>query len=449
MTKDIKEAHSARVDHKAYRIIAVDGTSADFECTLVDDLQPIPQVSIHLPQQRQREFFSLISEHQNSQVWPCCVRFESGIDINVFALYELNSRDTFKLIPTKQPFDAACPHLEKSVLQKVCFKVVNGPNIQGQQSEFRKFPDGSGRWVRRQEVEFSPWTMLLEEEAVLDTSSTFYRITHQGYLSRIDGQAFSVKDADHLLVLFRLALSFVGGASCSIVCVQGQDLDGKLVWEQWGGRGAAPQAQHLHYSAIHKEHILPNSVQEGGGGPILALLMPQLWQFHQNPQQAHWSLLENALLWYLKSNEIKETVVSIILSQTAWESLSHFVLEGNFGAVRRCGPRTAANNLRSVLDWLQIDPKDYQGCHKLEQIGKQCNKEDVPHLLTDIRSDLIHKEARMNVSALVHWEASEISQWYVEMMLLKVSGYQTQYLNRITKDMSSVSWGTTVASTNT
>ena len=61
-----------------------------------------------------------------------------------------------------------------------------------------------------------------------------YSFTHVGQLTRIDGSAFAVQQAEKILESLRVFLSFARGAACSLPIRWGRDIDGEIVWT-WRG----------------------------------------------------------------------------------------------------------------------------------------------------------------------------------------------------------------------
>ena len=49
-----------------------------------------------------------------------------------------------------------------------------------------------------------------------------------------------------------------------------------------------------------------------------------------------------------------------------------------------------------------------------------------------IRSNLVHIENRLSPSTEAYLQAWDLGQWYVELLLLNLFGYEGRYANRIT-----------------
>ena len=57
-----------------------------------------------------------------------------------------------------------------------------------------------------------------------------------------------------------------------------------------------------------------------------------------------------------------------------------------------------------------------------------------PHALIDIRNDLVHSKLKLDNSShyAIH-ESWNLGQWYTEMMMLSLLGYQEGYVNRLAR----------------
>ena len=61
-----------------------------------------------------------------------------------------------------------------------------------------------------------------------------YSFTHVGQLTRIDGSAFAVQQAEKILESLRVFLSFARGAACSLPIRWGRGIGGEIVWRHFG-----------------------------------------------------------------------------------------------------------------------------------------------------------------------------------------------------------------------
>jgi hypothetical protein len=67
----------------------------------------------------------------------------------------------------------------------------------------------------------------------------------------------------------------------------------------------------------------------------------------------------------------------------------------------------------------------------MQGIAKKFNWIDAPHAITEIRNSLIHPEhKRRGQFGKAFYPAWELSQWYLELALLRICEYSGTYSNR-------------------
>ncbi len=90
------------------------------------------------------------------------------------------------------------------------------------------------------DLEAGGWRVRLT--AVEESSDVFkslketggFAFTHLGVLERADGAAFNVPEANALLDMLAVFLSFARGAACSLPVRWGTDTAGAITWQCWG-----------------------------------------------------------------------------------------------------------------------------------------------------------------------------------------------------------------------
>ena len=242
-----------------------------------------------------------------------------------------------------------------------------------------------------------------------------YTFTHNGIITRMDDTTFAPGDVNPILEALRLFLSFARGNYCSLALVEGQDEHGEQSWVRWG-------SHHVESWKAPESWILWQS-----GGDILSDLFPQFLSLFESGVQSRESVTR-AIDWYLQSNE-SATHVGIILTAAALERLAYESLQ------RERIPRKERTGeyIENALKQLKLETAIPPACRELQQIKKWNSG---PHAIVDIRNDLVHpKQGFPHISGYVHHEAWNLAQWYVEMILLKLLGYQGDYWNRLS------SWG--------
>lgn len=415
------------------RIDSVNGHCTAVECRIVFLIHPQPELRI--------EFDNFLDVHRHicdcNSVPLCHIELANGLSGKFLAPRTFNP--PFKLIPSAQPLSV----VRGENLRHVHFHIVNGSEVQsggraffGQHNSFIEI-EKERRHRGGQILTAAPWSIRLVE-SVEDCpshveSDVRYSLSHQGCLTRTDGSSFSVAEAERILDLLRLLFSFVNGASCGVTLVKGESEESDLIWERYGSHHTAPGAL---YSSILPGHNHPRDSYDARCGAILQALFPGFLKYHSN---SGWSLLKRAILLYLKSNETREAIVSIVLNQIALECLSNFIVESGDAQDSKAGLKPH-EKIRRSLEWLRVDPRDPQDCNELEQTMLCCKKCDFIYTLTDIRNDLTHVRESMNLSDTNYIEAAGMGLWYVELLLLSIFGYDGVYRNRLTMQTENVPW---------
>ncbi len=231
-------------------------------------------------------------------------------------------------------------------------------------------------------------------------------MSHIGSITRTTSSEFSLDDLTELLGKLHLFLSFARGGYCGLTLLHGYDANRRRVWEQWGTYRVEPWRRELVTWAV------PDHSHALGG------IFAGLWEQIED--------VEQAIRWYLRSNESNEAEVSVVLSHAALEYL----------AFKTAGER---NTGEKEGDWIArslrhsgIDPALPAYCWELGRSQQVENWSHGPHALVAIRNDLIHAERRrghLSNAALV--EARNLGLHYVELMLLALAGYTGEYVNRL------------------
>lgn len=159
------------------------------------------------------------------------------------------------------------------------------------------------------------------------------------------------------------------------------------------------------------------------GGDILSELFPEFFTLFESRNE--WKeTITRAVDWYVQSNE-SATHVGIILTQVALERLAYQVL----GRARKEGRERTGEFIAKALRQSNLDPNIPQSCKELLKFPNWAHG---PHAIVEVRNDLVHPKANLgNISQYVHHEAWNLGQWYIEMILLNILGYQGKYINRL------------------
>lgn len=322
---------------------------------------------------------------------------------------------------------------EKQRLQSVSFDVLNFPSFIGPQDKIEEFTDdhggSGGRRCGQVNLEADGWRIQitavseLKENVDALNEQGGYGVTHNGVLERLNGETFSIEDAENAMDCLWRFLSFARGQSCSPFLPIGLNSDGEVVWKQWGSHQI--EAWGGTFSWFDTHHAA-----------VLAEVFPGFWDgLNGSP---HAAAARTALAWYLRSNRDNgDQAGGLILSQTALERLAdaHGFNKNNVGSAAKC--------IRKLIHRCSIPSKLPDGLDTLNEVlcAGQKNAEvnggkdkifDGPEALVAVRNDLVHPKAYFaGISGLKEYEAWNLAQWYVELVLLKMFGFNGKYANRL------------------
>ena len=334
------------------------------------------------------------------------LRLPSGPEIEAFVMeVAIGKVCRSLLVPTQQPVTV---RQTEEPLQSVKFKVINFSSLH--QSSCPALLHAEP-WC----IEIKPVAELSKIKKILKMESG-YAVTHEGSISRSDGESFSVEEARKLLDGLRLFLSFARGGDCGVTLISGSDENGEPAWEQWGTYSAFPWFDLSSWL----DHRLNND-------DALSTAFPGFWRKVEQTIDVPDDPVRVTLYWYLRSNETNAPQAGIILTQAALERLARQLLPKE-----KYNPKdNAAYRIRAALQETRIDTVIPQCCKELRMVCKTEGLCDGPEVLAKIRNDLVHAEMRTNVCLEAYLEARDLGQWYVELLLLRLFEYTGQYANRL------------------
>ena len=80
---------------------------------------------------------------------------------------------------------------------------------------------------------------------------------------------------------------------------------------------------------------------------------------------------------------------------------------------------------------LRISP---ESCPELAMLGRKHSWKHGPHALVELRNNIVHPEDKyVNMSQRAYYEAWNLAQWYLELTLLKLCGYEGSHGNRLSQ----------------
>ena len=149
-----------------------------------------------------------------------------------------------------------------------------------------------------------------------------------------------------------------------------------------------------------------------------------------------------ALHWYGEANMAAGGVEgSIILAQAAFEVLAWTLLVEDKQVLSEDGFQKipAMDKLRLLIADCGMPLGIPASLPLLTDIAKAENWEDGPQALTEFRNALVHSNPKKRKKVLgagtdVGHEAWELSLWYLELVLLRLFGYQGKYANRLVRE---------------
>ena len=236
----------------------------------------------------------------------------------------------------------------------------------------------------------------------------------QFFNTLLDGGDFAAQDVEPLLSALRWFLSFARGAFCGLTLVVGKDAKGRPAWEQWG----SPR--------VTEWFVPPSSWFDSRNGYILADAFPGFWRLFQEQE----GFVRTVLGLYLNANLGSHGVgydCGLILTQAALERFSS-----------RDSPK-AGEQIKKGLRKIGLSEESFrilpQACPELAALASMNCWKHGPHALVEMRNNLVHpKDKYGNVSSGAYYEATNLGQWYLELALLKLCGYQGKCANRLTQE---------------
>lgn len=248
-----------------------------------------------------------------------------------------------------------------------------------------------------------------------------YGITHWGALTRRNGEPIEFSQAETELYKLHSFLSFARGAWAGLFAPRGVGGDGEIVWSEWGDRLVSEWKSPTSWWDRHNAQAL-ESGYEG---------------FSRRWGNPYWrEVLNTAIYWYLRSNGAGSGAGvdgGVILTQAALERVAWARLVQEWESVSEPGFRKlyASDQLRLLLSRMRVPRRIPATMTELLTLGQPLNW-DGPRALTEIRNSLVHpsKNQRAGGKRLPYFEAWNLGQWYLELSLLALIGFDDVYSDR-------------------
>ncbi len=238
-----------------------------------------------------------------------------------------------------------------------------------------------------------------------------YGITHIGKIKRMDEGLISFDEVDNILNILHYFLSFTAGRWCPPVLITGIDDKDNVIWEVF----ETPLVTKWVYSPNWFDIYNGSSIHDIFPG-FVDMWKDDVWK----------ETLEHSLYWYLLSNTLTSKDAGIILSFTALDRLKSTYLRKNNKHLLK-NKYGGKFKIDSLLKEFKIDPTIPSKLSNIKKLG-----DNGPKLITEVRNSYVHPTERIPSNLDISFEAWQLTQWYLDLIFLKLFDYNGQYSNRIT-----------------
>lgn len=313
-------------------------------------------------------------------------------------------------------------------LRHATFHVANFPDFHG-----RPISSDRSSWLGRSEFSADGWEITfdcLPRTELLKSSkdSGGYCITHVGEVTHQSGQ-FSAADLERLFSSLRLFLSFCCGRWC-----------GPLLWSGAGNFDLPPDQSWTCW--LPTKTSPARSVQSWANKYVIKEAFDAFETFHMVYHDDDiGAAIRTASYWYVEANASGVTENAIVLSNIALECLADTLLTDSRRLLSPEGlsKLETHDRLRLVLATHDLETAVPDELSALQRVANARNW-DGPEALATIRHWEIHptrknrqKIADFGVTREVKHEVRTLGLLYLELLLLRVIGYDGRYLNRTRK----------------
>ena len=260
------------------------------------------------------------------------------------------------------------------------------------------------------------------ESSIEDAKLCGYAVTHIGEISRLDGKAFEPQQLQEFLETVQSFLSFARGAWCSAHLPMGETADGDTAFWLW------------YRQVVDKWHHKRNWFPEMQAQTLRQLFPEFVRLWHSDLWHKP---LKEVIYWYLLANSLSTVDAAVVLAQNALELLSWTYLvreqecvdEHTFKDVR------TSQNIRYLMWALDIPLEIPQGAEHFNKAFKSNKERDLPWALTDVRNWIVHPDnTTIENPKGLPYIASQAALWCIELALLRIMGYEGDYVNRLTAE---------------
>ncbi len=267
-----------------------------------------------------------------------------------------------------------------------------------------------------------------------------YVITHTGRAVKSDGSSISPVEARRFITMLQYALSIPQSRWVTPICVEGRAGDGSGIWRIWDlwvtGRWAIP----LNWIPALYTHECQQEFFER---------LSKRW--YESPESEQ--LLRTATHYYLDAHGEGLLHRGLIMGTSLIELVAWDVLDAA-GALPKADAfdQDFAWKVRKLLTLHGVPIVIPRSLPALQRLAREKGWGDAPKALSEIRHTAVHAKRHPDGwewGSDVWLETGHLCDWYTDLAILIVVGYEGRYLNRITATNQAewewVPW-TTVAS---
>jgi len=301
-----------------------------------------------------------------------------------------------------------------AVLSEVSFLMVNLPFAVGS----GRLREGSRRWMGRSVLPGGVWSVTLdarpdhrEVEQRLRAAGG-YAITHVGLLTKADGSAFTLSEAEDALLAVRYTLSLASGRWVAPALPVGLDGNGSPVWSVWRHEVVDP------YRGCHR---LADPVTVGHLPALFAAVMSRWADLFER------EVVKRAIHYYVEANAPDPVDLAVSTAQAGLELLAwtELVEDAQLYKAKEYKRRGAHKNLAEFLARHSISTALPGNLKALATEATKRNCATGPEIVVRMRNGVIHPSRKKPRFATPVWiDAWRLVMHHLQLALLAYLDYQ-------------------------
>ncbi len=294
------------------------------------------------------------------------------------------------------------------------------------------YPDGSWRPGR---VELGARDWMIEIDAWIDLEkmpycapgAVPYKYMRVCRIRKADCSLFSAKqkELENLRIALSSFLSFISGGLVGLALPVGLDKSGVPKYVEWSS---------THFDSICR-------FRSWYSERYPEFLAPLFSQFIQRLEEPLWgsSLLEVIRQYVAAVGLEKDFAVGLLTACAALESLSWAILVQETESIsgEEYGALKAAERLEGLLEWAGIPEQVPRSLGELVSLAER-KKMNGPWIIFWLRNRIAHADKKSELDADEVCQAWRVSVWYLELLLLRLLGFNSRYRCRITSTRDAI-----------